>query len=557
VPFATKYDTWRTVFPLQPWTLTSPEHVESSRSILFVIPWTVVEGAEEFEVRLLKALFSRGWRITIACTLFQIDKTTPWLYRFLQYTSDIFILPSFLQLKDQPSFIRYLIESRRPQYTIITSTMNGYTWLPYLYKTTSHITYFIDFVHAEEYPSIETIDKGPIIGHSRRSIDNSQYLRRSLVCSRHLKDLYVEYGRNADSIGVVYVGIDETSFKPTIPAPQRVFAPPNKFEILFVSRMVSEKRPDVLVYLARHLRDAGHTDFHISMCGDGGALSSLKRLAVSLKVADVVTFTGERTPDQVRTATENAHVLILPSLMEGVSLVLYQALAMETPVITSDVGGNREIVDESYGFVIPAQREMPDEQYALMYVDPIIKLKTNPSLWLSMAVKARVAMQKYSGNTLGDKFVEQLELAKQKDGRQSHFSKSLVRANNNIKTQAGSYCDLNSTVQMHMPARYDSRGRLLQSMCGGSSPSWTSWIENILSPKACADQPAGIQQELYDRLFDMAKYQCGQWCLFDVEEEYGGYSFERNCFKRFYDRSHHCEVDWPETRKRAVSLSRG
>jgi glycosyltransferase involved in cell wall biosynthesis len=81
---------------------------------------------------------------------------------------------------------------------------------------------------------------------------------------------------------------------------------------------------------------------------------SLEKLAMDLGLQNRVTFMGER--NDVPAILQEATVSVLPSLSEGFSNALLEAMAAGLPVIATNVGGNPEIVqDGETGFLVPAR----------------------------------------------------------------------------------------------------------------------------------------------------------------------------------------------------------
>ena len=103
---------------------------------------------------------------------------------------------------------------------------------------------------------------------------------------------------------------------------------------------------------------ARRTDLRVTLIGDGSERRALERLAASLGIGERVTFTGWRTPEEVRQAIVKATVLVHPSagLGDAVPTVIKEALALGTPVVASDVAGIPELLDGGHcgGLVPPA-----------------------------------------------------------------------------------------------------------------------------------------------------------------------------------------------------------
>ncbi len=81
--------------------------------------------------------------------------------------------------------------------------------------------------------------------------------------------------------------------------------------------------------------------WHMAFVGDGEDADALTGLARELGMADRLTLTGHR--DDVGAILGAADVLVLPSRLEGMPLVLLEALALGTPAITTTVYGVPEI----------------------------------------------------------------------------------------------------------------------------------------------------------------------------------------------------------------------
>ena len=93
--------------------------------------------------------------------------------------------------------------------------------------------------------------------------------------------------------------------------------------------------------LLRALVDA--PDVHLAVLGDGELRSSLHRLAADLGVADRAHFTGWWA--DMPAALEDLDLVVLPSRNEGTPLALVEASAAGRPVLATDVGGVRHVVE--------------------------------------------------------------------------------------------------------------------------------------------------------------------------------------------------------------------
>ena len=91
----------------------------------------------------------------------------------------------------------------------------------------------------------------------------------------------------------------------------------------------------------------------LDIVGDGAERATLQTLAQSLGLSNVIHFHGFRS--DIPELLAGASLFVLPSVTEGISLTLLEAMARGLPVVACRVGGNPEVViDESTGLLVPA-----------------------------------------------------------------------------------------------------------------------------------------------------------------------------------------------------------
>jgi glycosyltransferase involved in cell wall biosynthesis len=99
----------------------------------------------------------------------------------------------------------------------------------------------------------------------------------------------------------------------------------------------------------------------LQLAGAGPLGPSLQARARELGVEQHVDFLGVR--DDVRSLMQSAHVMVMPSLWEGLSIVALEALAAGLPTVTSDIPAMREAFGDSGVAVLVAPRS-PDQMAA-------------------------------------------------------------------------------------------------------------------------------------------------------------------------------------------------
>jgi len=121
--------------------------------------------------------------------------------------------------------------------------------------------------------------------------------------------------------------------------------------VLCVGRLSPEKGHHGLLQALSELHRT-IPPFRLTFIGDGPMRADLEARAQFLGLQDCVEFAGARAEEQVMEALSRAHVFVLPSLMEGLPVVLMEAMAHALPVVAPRVAGIPELVtDEGEGLL--------------------------------------------------------------------------------------------------------------------------------------------------------------------------------------------------------------
>jgi glycosyltransferase involved in cell wall biosynthesis len=123
---------------------------------------------------------------------------------------------------------------------------------------------------------------------------------------------------------------------------------------VMVGRLSLEKDVTTLIQAAA-LIVPKEPRFQLVIAGAGECLPELTQQAAELGVGAHVQFLGEVR--DIPTLLAGASLLALPSLTEGISLTLLEAMACGLPVVATRVGGNPEVVvDGATGYLVPPQQ---------------------------------------------------------------------------------------------------------------------------------------------------------------------------------------------------------
>lgn len=174
-----------------------------------------------------------------------------------------------------------------------------------------------------------------------------------------LKHHVVSLGAEADKIRVVGNGVDSAKFSPMPKVEARtVLGLPADAPVLvsvggLVERKGFHRVIEVLPALRREFPDLKYLVVG-GASAEGDWRSQLEAQVARLNLKDAVKFLGTLPPERLRLPLSAADVFVLATRNEGWANVLLEAMACGLPVVTTDVGGNREVVrDEQLGCVVP------------------------------------------------------------------------------------------------------------------------------------------------------------------------------------------------------------
>lgn len=192
-----------------------------------------------------------------------------------------------------------------------------------------------------------------------------------------------DVGISAVKVTQIYNGVDCDKFAPLS------FAPVNKLtasdaedcaaatltltNIGTVGRLAEIKDQASLIKALRLLLDAQpalHGRVRLSLVGDGPLADTLGQLVSELELDSLVTFYGNR--DDIPQLLQDMDIFVLPSLGEGISNTILEAMASGLPIVATHVGGNPELVTPGInGLLVPpsSPRELADALLTLL-ADP-------------------------------------------------------------------------------------------------------------------------------------------------------------------------------------------
>jgi len=125
--------------------------------------------------------------------------------------------------------------------------------------------------------------------------------------------------------------------------------------LLVVGRLRIRKGVDVLLAAMPELRRRVPAA-RLLIAGDGEHRAALERAAAALGLGEAVSFLGRAGAPRVRRLLRGAAALVVPSIYEGMPLVVLEAMAASLPVVASRVAGIPEVVEDGKtGWLVPPE----------------------------------------------------------------------------------------------------------------------------------------------------------------------------------------------------------
>jgi len=331
-------------------------------------------GAEEQVMLLSLGLRARGWKMKIVSLLplFPLSAELE--------ASDIPISSLGMKrgvpdpramlglIKELRSFQPDIVHCHMPQANLLARAVRPFQQFPVLIGTLHNLTMermngssgrFLELAHGwtERYCDLTTV-----------------------ICTSAIRS-YIDRGAvSAKKIAVMYNGVNTQTFSSDTLARRQMrrdLALEGKFAWLAIGRFERAKAYPNLIRAFAKAATGSKQELTLLICGRGSLEEEVRAEVRACGVEDRVKFLGLRR--DIPAVMNAADGFALSSYLEGLPMVLLQASSVGMPIVTTDVGGNAEVVmDGLNGFVVPPADDaalasamkrvldLPDEERARM-----------------------------------------------------------------------------------------------------------------------------------------------------------------------------------------------
>ena len=392
------------------------------RTLLFILPWTVVGGADIFNYELIKRMTEKGYNCIVVTTL---PMKNVLRQDFEDYVSEFYDLSTFLDNIDYQLFVNYLVKSRNVDSVLVSNTVLGYALLNGIKEVNPEVA-VIDYIH-----SIDLLDSRGGFGKYTREFDN--VIDATFACNNFTTEQLIEdYGKkNAKTI---YIGTDHLRFDASKVNSEKIkkelFIDKNKKVISFIARLSFEKRPLLFLKIAQLLLKE-RDDLTFLIAGDGPIGDEVRENIEKMGLSSHVKMLGMVSESEKVYAVSD--LTINCSLLEGLALTSYESLSMGVPVVSVDIGGQSELINDKVGRIVQFlnyQNEDEMEEEAKLYVKAVNEILEDLKTYKSRARKR--ILDGFTLERMADNFdkvfkdvIPSKKVPKKKDNVYARYSKEM------------------------------------------------------------------------------------------------------------------------------------
>lgn len=219
------------------------------------------------------------------------------------------------------------------------------------------------------------------------------FVQHYVALSRDLERYLVSaVGISRSRVTQIYNGVDCARFRPAPAARTSIdgcpFAGEGAWIVGTVGRMQGVKHPTLLAHAfvrALAMRPQLRSRLRLVMIGDGPLRDECRSILDGAGLSALAWLPGER--HDVAEVMRTLNCFVLPSLAEGISNTILEAMSSACPVIATDVGGNAELVDHGRSGLLV----QPDDPLAL--AQALLALADDPDRAAAMGARGRQAVE--------------------------------------------------------------------------------------------------------------------------------------------------------------------
>ncbi len=361
-----------------------------SADIIFLISTMRRGGAEIFTMKILKSILKNtDKKVLLVYTDATDSEADEWLPEHKNFAHiDIHKLESFADMDARHRLLNHLIASSRPDFVLNTNSRVGWELYKNYGKSLHKITKLDACLFCYDYDQFQN-KAGYPPEYFRNTIG---YLNKVITDNQSFVDeLIIDYGlseKEKDKLVVLNqppdLSIGRINRDSLISKIRNNFYDKNPI-VLWASRMVTQKRPDILLKIADQLPDV---DFHV--WGKGNIYQFLDEEMDEVPENIILKGSYDNLTD---IHYQNAAIFLHTCSWDGVPTMLLDMINIGFPVVAPDIGGISNLVNEETGWLVE------DVENIDSYVSAIKEIIQNSGIVNEKLSKSEVNLFKLHGQT--------------------------------------------------------------------------------------------------------------------------------------------------------------
>jgi glycosyltransferase involved in cell wall biosynthesis len=316
------------------------------KQVLFIVPWLSVGGGDMVNLTIARGLDHESFSFHFITTEHSKHE---WEKYFRRISRNIFhirkVLPESKHFWEYNNLILDYIERANIDVILVSNSAIGYTCIPAIREKFSHIK-IIDILHGQGGAK----EGG---GFPEYSAPYDSFIDTRVTINEYLRDFMThKYRINARKIKVIHNCIDTDKYK------GHKNGQNGRLTVSYIGRLSYEKHPEKVIEIAERLmaRSPG-MDISFRIVGDGPLYGELDRRVINKKLTQNIRMAGYKS--DIKSELDNTDILILCSEMEGLPIVLLEAMSMSVACIASNVGGIPELIEDGKnGYLVDYGEDM-------------------------------------------------------------------------------------------------------------------------------------------------------------------------------------------------------
>lgn len=223
---------------------------------------------------------------------------------------------------------------------------------------------------------------------------SARHNKNLVMCSEEQVKYFMDtYGKKSECMpGAIHLPSEDAGASSDIL--QRFALTEGKY-FLFMGRLVQDKNPD---YLIKAFLKADIRGYKLVIAGDNAAMPDYVKSLHDMAHSPDVVFTGAVYGEDKAALLRNAFAFCLPSTIEGLSIVLMEAMSYKLPIIASNIDANKELLADNAIFVEPENEQELADALAESVLNPVSADKIESNF--------QILLKKYTWEKLAVKYID-------------------------------------------------------------------------------------------------------------------------------------------------------